>query len=200
MQCNICEKKLRKNNKSGLCTKHYLIWWEKNKRDKVKKSLAHKKWYIINKHIILKKQSEYRLKNKNYFNLYEKNRKNKKERSKKVSEYVSLRLKKDLNFKLRYALRTRLYLALKGNYKYISAVNDLGCSIEDLKKHISSKFIENMSWNNWGEWEIDHIRPLCSFNLKNKKEQKMAAHFSNLQPLWKKENRIKGSTYGKDLR
>lgn len=46
-----------------------------------------------------------------------------------------------------------------------SAVRDLGCSIEFLKSYLESKFTGNMSWENQGEWYIDHIKPLSSFNL-----------------------------------
>jgi hypothetical protein len=54
------------------------------------------------------------------------------------------------------------------------------------------KFKPKMSWNNYGKWHIDHIKPCCSFNLSKSEEQRKCFHYSNLQPLWAKENLSKG--------
>jgi len=64
----------------------------------------------------------------------------------------------------------------------------LGCSIDFLKQYISNKFDKNMSWDNYGlyGWHIDHIIPLSS--AKNKEELEKLCHYSNLQPLWAKDN------------
>lgn len=50
-----------------------------------------------------------------------------------------------------------------------------------------------MSFENYGEWHIDHIRPLASFDLRDPDQVKAACHFSNLQPLWAAENIRKGA-------
>ena len=50
-----------------------------------------------------------------------------------------------------------------------------------------------MTWENHGEWHIDHIKPCSSFNLIDIEEQKQCFHYSNLQPLWKIDNLTKGS-------
>jgi hypothetical protein len=49
-----------------------------------------------------------------------------------------------------------------------------------------------MSWDNYGEWEIDHMTPLTSFSLQIREELIKACHFTNLQPLWKDQNKTKG--------
>ena len=95
--------------------------------------------------------------------------------------------------KIKHRLRSRLSKAIHGNYRTGSAVRDLGCSIADLKKHLESKFKCGMSWDNYGQWHIDHVKPLSKFNLTDKKELKKACHYSNLQPLWAKDNLRKGS-------
>jgi hypothetical protein len=63
-----------------------------------------------------------------------------------------------------------------------------GCSLEDLMKHLESKFTEGMTWENYGRWHIDHIRPCASFSLEDPEEQKKCFHWTNLQPLWAIDN------------
>jgi len=109
-------------------------------------------------------------------------------------EYDARRKFNDINYRLRCNLRTRLWQALRGNYKSGSAVRDLGCSIEELKYHLESQFQEGMSWDNYGEWHIDHIKPLASFDLSDHKQLLGACHYTNLQPLWAEENIKKGCT------
>ena len=74
-----------------------------------------------------------------------------------------------------------------------SAVKDLGCSIKDLKIHLEEQFQEGMNWNNHGSWHIDHRKPLASFDLTKREQLLAAVHFTNLQPLWAKDNLSKGS-------
>lgn len=62
----------------------------------------------------------------------------------------------------------------------------LGCGYEELKSHLESKFVEGMSWDNRGEWHIDHIIPLSSASTKEQLIE--LSHYSNLQPLWEKDN------------
>lgn len=94
------------------------------------------------------------------------------------------------NRKLAINIRGRLNQAIRGQYKSGSAISALGCSISELKTHLESKFQPGMSWENYGKngWHIDHIIPLCKFNLANSVEFNKACHYSNLQPLWQIDN------------
>jgi hypothetical protein len=65
----------------------------------------------------------------------------------------------------------------------------LGCEWETLKLHVESLFKLGMSWDNYGEWQIDHIVP-C-FTANNEDELIRLNHYTNLQPLWKSEHLIK---------
>ena len=69
-----------------------------------------------------------------------------------------------------------------------SAVKDLGCTLEFLEKHIEGQFQEGMTWDNYGEWEVDHIVPLAKLDLTNPEDFAKACHYSNLQPLWWQDN------------
>lgn len=110
-------------------------------------------------------------------------------------EYSKKRRSSDANYKLRRNLRSRLNMAIKVEYKSGSAVQDLGCTIPELKIHLENQFTEGMSWGNWCRdgWHIDHKIPLASFDLTNREELLRAVHYTNLQPLWGRENESKGN-------
>ena len=123
---------------------------------------------------------------KNYY------RENKKEIIRKQVTYQNKRYSGDLNFKIRCSLRGRISKALK-NGKAGSAVKDLGCTVAELRSYLEKQFQGGMSWNNYGDWHIDHILPLASFDLSDRRQFLKACHFTNLQPLWKKDNLKKGA-------
>lgn len=104
----------------------------------------------------------------------------------------------DLNIYLKDNLRGRLNDSLRRHTsggmvnKRHSALTLVGCSIQELIKHLESKFAGEMSWNNRGKvWEIDHKLPCASFDLTDIDQQKLCFHFTNLQPLTVHDNRSK---------
>jgi len=99
---------------------------------------------------------------------------------------------KTANGRLKLNLRNRINKAIKRNRRGGSAVADLGCSIDELRLHLESKFQTGMSWSNYGKWHIDHIVPLVFFNLQERVQLLKACHYTNLQPLWARENCSKG--------
>ena len=70
----------------------------------------------------------------------------------------------------------------------------LGCSADELRLHLQSQFKDGMTWENYGlyGWHIDHILPCNSFDLTLDSEQRKCFHYTNMQPLWAKENLAKG--------
>lgn len=115
----------------------------------------------------------------------------------KINERLRFKYQNDNRFKMKAILRSRLNSAVKKGVKSGSAVSDLGCSIEYLKKYLEVKFEYGMTWDNWGKgegyWHIDHIIPLASFDLADPEQLKKACHYTNLQPMWEKENLQKGA-------
>jgi hypothetical protein len=85
-------------------------------------------------------------------------------------------------------------MALRTGQKSGSAIRDLGCTVEELKKHLETHFQPGMTWDNYGEWHVDHKIPLSSFDLSNPVEFKKSCHYTNLQPLWALDNIRKSDT------
>lgn len=67
----------------------------------------------------------------------------------------------------------------------------LGTTWDKAKQHIESQFTDGMTWGNYGEWHIDHIKPLA--NAKTEVDVIRLSHYTNLQPLWAKDNMKKGA-------
>ena len=122
-------------------------------------------------------------------------RKSKQKRYEDIKKSRKIRYFTDNDFRLKILLRTRVNRALKNNQKAGSAVRDLGCSIEELKLHLEKQFQPEMTWENQGQWHIDHIIPLCFFDLTNREQFLKACHYTNLQPLWAFDNLVKSSRH-----
>lgn len=110
--------------------------------------------------------------------------------------HIKNKMDTDPVFKLSYYLRSRLYKAVRNGYKTGSAVRDLGCTIAELKIYLEGLFQPGMTWENWSYegWHIDHKRPLASFDLEDPAQFLQAVHFTNLQPMWAKDNIRKGAS------
>jgi len=116
---------------------------------------------------------------------------------KKCVAYNKKRYNTDPYFKTVFCLRTRIskLLKLKNADKFNKFYNYLGCTKEEFIEYFQQKFKEGMTWENHGEWHIDHIKPCASFNLLDEEEQKKCFHYTNLQPLWASENLSKGCKF-----
>jgi len=111
------------------------------------------------------------------------------------NNYVKDRRKVDLLFKLRDNLRSRMrgYIKRQINCpkKHISVMDELGCSIVEVIVYLESLFLPGMSWDNYGDWEIDHIFPLSK--ATSEQHLRQLCHYTNLQPLWAEDNLKKGN-------
>ena len=115
-----------------------------------------------------------------------------------IENGIEQKEKTDIEFRIKHIVNSRINSAIKtfNSLKTDKTIEYLGCSIGDYIVYLESKFDENMSWNNYGEyWQIDHIKPIASFNLNNEDELYLCFHHTNTQPLEKTENRFKSDKY-----
>lgn len=193
--CKTCLNKRRKISykKNIDKRKEYL---SKNK-EKIKERFKkyHKSYYNDNREKILDYQKIYRLKNIDMKKEYEK--KYRSENKDKRSKYHKERIKNDILYRIGILIRRSIGDLFKR--KSIEKVNTtqqiLGCSFEEFKLHLESKFETWMNWKNKGlyngefnyGWDIDHIIPLSS--AINEEEILKLCNYKNLQPLCSKINR-----------
>lgn len=103
------------------------------------------------------------------------------------------RRREEPQYLLACRVRTRTAMAVRGSAKRCSTTASIGCSWSELRAHIESQFLPDMSWDNRDQWDIDHIKPLASFDLTDPEQFRQACHYTNLQPLWSEDNRSKGA-------
>jgi len=161
----------RKNN-PDYTKQHYL----NNIKDYKKK---HKKYYKDNKEKILKQEKEYRQNN-----------------LKEIKEKYIKHHKENPHL---YAWRGILSSCLRrlNQKKGSKTIKLLGYSASDLKQHIHSLFTDGMSWNNYGEWHVDHIKKISEFT--NDTHPSIVNALSNLRPLWATTREINGVVYEGNL-
>jgi hypothetical protein len=156
-----------------------------NNENKIKK--YQKEYYKNNEQYILYRVKNYRQENidsiREYDNLRREDRKD------YLNEYTKIRRQNDVLFRLSCNLRNRTRKFLKNKSKSTKEI--IGIEPNELRLYLESKFVDGMNWNNYGYWHIDHIIPLSS--AKNENELVKLCHYTNLQPLFAKDNIIKSN-------
>lgn len=94
---------------------------------------------------------------------------------------------------LKSVVSCRVRSALMGN-KTKKTIEYLGCDIETYRCYLESKFVQGMSWDNYGQWEIDHIVPV-KYNNPTMNDVISRLHYTNTQPMWKDDNAAKGNRF-----
>jgi hypothetical protein len=156
----IADKKWRDSNKEYMGNKSK-IWYEQNKE--------HRKEYL----------KEYRKKNIDKIREVKRN-------------YEKTRKANDPLYKLISNFRTAIYQVLKENRvdKNQSYFDVLQYTPEQLIVHLEKQFTEGITWENYGEWHVDHKLPISSFNIQEMGDSEFMKCWSleNLQPMWGEEN------------
>jgi hypothetical protein len=155
------------------------------------------------------KRAEYK-RNQDKYNAYDKARAKKPERLQTARDwkdanrayhnaqsvaYTLNRVKTDRQFAMIMQMRRAVINAVKrgGISKAGKTFDLIGCTGDELCRHLERQFADGMNWDNYGYygWHVDHIRPCASFDLTDPKQQKQCFHYTNLQPLWRADNRAK---------
>jgi hypothetical protein len=148
-------------------------------KHKEKKLEYHKKWYSENKEKWNEYIKEYREKNRDKIRQLRRN-------------YEKTRKANDPLYKLISNFRTAIYQVLKENRvdKNQSYFDVLQYTPEQLIVHLEKQFTEGITWENYGEWHVDHKLPISSFNIQKMGDSEFMKCWSleNLQPMWGEEN------------
>jgi hypothetical protein len=154
---------------------------EKYKEIKNKKRIKDSKRYRENSDV-REKYKKYTIQNKRRIRV-------------RMNLYQQNRAKTDLIFKLGRNIRVliRDSFTNKNIKKKTKTQIILGCSISEFKKHLELQFLDGMSWENRRLWHIDHIIPLAL--AKNEDQLIRLNHYTNLRPLWAKDNLVKSARY-----
>lgn len=192
--CKECDKeKYHKNREYNILR---MREYKKNNPEKIKD------YFLRNKDSYQEYRDSKKEEIKSYMKDYYKNNLEKRKKYlEKNKEILSLkrnnsekkRRDSDSLYKLKIYMRNRIWFYLKKTdiRKKNTTFELVGCNPHELKIYLEQKFNSGMSWDNQGEWHIDHIIPLSS--AKTEEELYKLCHFTNLQPMWASENIRKGS-------
>jgi hypothetical protein len=197
-QCKICE--------SIYNSMYFKKYYENNKVELIE---YQKEYVKNNKHKVYLRNSEYQKNNRSKINEYVRNKKindpkykirfeeyqkkYRKEKAQHINRYILDRRSKDPLFKLRSNISSLIKSKIKNKgYKKNSKVSEiLGCDFETFKAHLEKQFTKGMTWQNQGEWHLDHIYPVSK--ARDEKHLLELNHYTNFQPLWAKDNIRKGN-------
>jgi hypothetical protein len=140
------------------------------------------KWRLSNFEKVAENSKKYQISNKEKIKNY-------------IRDYVYNRRKEDFLFYFKERVKGNISKSFKrGEKKFnkkLRCEEILGCSIYDFKNYIQSKFSKGMTFNNFGEWHLDHIVPLST--AKTEDDVVKLCHYTNYQPLWAEDNLKKGN-------
>lgn len=174
-----------------------------------RKREAWRRWYQKNKASVSARNAIYKAKHKEALKIKvaaykkanpewisEQNKRHKAKHREKILARQRHRYATEPNFRLSRLMRCALWRMAKFGWKKAGPCTQyIGCEFNELRLYLESKFKPGMTWANHGQWEIDHITPLSWFDLTDDAQCRKAWHYTNLQPLWKHENRTKQASY-----
>ncbi len=126
-------------------------------------------------------------------------RKYKRTHKEKIKEDERLRTHNKRIYDPQYNLKMRIVKNTRSHLFESVCERDVGCSSNNFRKWFEYLFSDDIHWQNASEWQCDHIIPLSFFDLTNEREYARASHWSNVQPIRARENRLKGNTVNRDI-
>ena len=184
-------KEYRLKNKEKIS--EYLKEYRLKNKEHIKE--VKKEWYLKNKEHVKERVKKWYLKNIEHIKEQKKEYLSRPEKKELRRNRMRNRYKTDINFRLTELCRRRLRHALKGNSKTASTMKLIGCTIDELRQHIESKFEPWMNWENQGlgGWDVEHIKACFHFNMEDPQQQRACFNWSNLQPMEHIANIKKGT-------
>ena len=214
MECNRLAAAKRYHADPAASTARLNEWKKRNRETYLEKSKA---YYQANKESILKQQkaklatsegkaakkardARYREANRDRLNREASERyyANKEQHLAQTLAYQRRKEATDPAYRLVRRLRKRVWDAIAKGHKSEKTMELVGCSIEALMEHLEAQFTDGMTWDNYGQWHVDHIRPCASFDLEDPEQQRQCFNYTNLQPLWAEDNIRKADTWEPD--
>ena len=199
------EKRYQQQNKEKISEKKKEYYQQNKEKIKERRMKKYQKNKIYRKEYVEKIKEKNRKRNKEY---YKKNKEKILEKMKKYGqtpeykknkrEYCKKRMEDNPIFRLNSNISRAIHRSLKQNNLSKNGShweNLVGYKVQELRAHLEKLFLPGMTWENYGEWHIDHIIPISFFKYKSTDdvEFRMCWRLENLQPLWKKKNLEKGN-------
>jgi hypothetical protein len=192
--CLICQVEANQSERQKLKLKQYRSLDSTKEKSRIKSGEFHrknrdrillemkarnKKYYLANKDKIIKATSEYQKLNAT-------------KRTRYKAQWANAKKATDPQFAALLMMRklvARTCERIKQSRKQNTRTTQiLGYTALEFKAHMERQFVAGMNWLNHGEWHVDHIIPLSSFNLLDESERKIANGLANLMPIWAKDN------------
>ena len=173
--CKDCHNAVNRKIRANDIEKYHMIekrWRDKNKE---KTSQRTKKWALNNKERMNNLIASWR------------------ERNPEKYKSIALKHRSKICYKISRTFRNRMVTSIKQGKEDKKVFELLGYTIDELIIHLQKQFVEGMDWDNYGDWHIDHINPISSFDISSYEcdEFKVAWGLANLRPLWAKDNHAK---------
>jgi hypothetical protein len=186
------QKAYRQLNAQALSEKRKAYYQKHKETFKKRSRSSGKEYYAKNRTKVLERCKRYTQQNKDAVSERGRNwyQRNKKEILQKRKDCKRSRRATDATYAIECRLRARMASALRAAsaLKRSRSSELLGCSSAELHAHLESLFSPGMSWENRHLWHIDHIIPCSAFDLRDEEQQAACFHFTNLRPMWAKEN------------
>jgi len=165
-------------------------YWAEYYAENRERELARvKKWSLENKDTVRKYNAEWYAKcGKDYHARW---RGDNPEKMREKSSKAYQKRSKSTKFRLENSVKAGIHRTISSKSKRgRRSFHLLGYTAEELMRHLETRFKDGMSWENYGDWHIDHIIPLSAFNYETPDDFdfRRAWSLSNLQPLWAEDN------------
>jgi hypothetical protein len=177
-----------------------------NQKNREKKRNYNRAYNIANREKMIEKSNRYFETHPEYRQAYNAGyyQRNRTRERKRIMAWQKEQSKTNPLYRLQQNLRARIHLALKRHRlrKVVRTFDITGCSIEFLAGWLESRFQDGMTWDNRGMfgWHIDHVIPCSAFDLSDPEQLRQCFHYTNLQPLWAKDNLRKSNFVGEPVR